>query len=113
MPQSSKRRADPTKQLQRKVLQALHTLHDPSVDCNLVDLGCIYTLEVNDNGQVYIQFTLTERGHADGLLMPGRIRNLVNEIKGVSNTRAELVWEPAWSIDRMSDFARQLLGVVG
>lgn len=110
---SSRRGRSPAKALERKVLQALRTLDDPGVACNLVDLGCIYALSVTDTGLVQVRFTITERGHADGLVMPGRIRKLLSEIQGVTKVEVQLVWEPAWSIERMNDHARQLLGVVG
>lgn len=103
----------PAKALERRVLQALRTLDDPGVPCNLVDLGCIYRLEVSDDGKAQVEFTLTEPGHADGLVMPGRIRRLLGEVEGISEVEAKLVREPAWTTERMTDQARQLLGVVG
>ena len=110
MPEPGSRRGrSPAKSLERRVMQALRTLDDPVVACNLVDLGCLYDLAVTGDGQVQIRFTLTERGQADALLMPERIRRLLEEIDGVRAVQARLVWEPAWSTERMSDHARQLL----
>lgn len=109
------RRSGRSKQssLHRKVVQALRTISDVAVDYNVYDLGCIYALDVRDDGCVAVRLTLTERGHPRELAFVGEVRGLLQEIDGVNDVQVNLVWDPAWSAARISDQARANLAVSG
>jgi metal-sulfur cluster biosynthetic enzyme len=104
---------DPTKALERKVIEALRTIQDPAIPYNLYDLGCIYGLKVTADGQVEVLLTMTDRGHPDGLTLPGRVRRLLLEVKGVTEVQVQLTGDPPWTTDRMTDLARRELTTVG
>lgn len=96
--------------LYASVVEACRTVHDPEIPVNIYDLGLIYTIEVNEDGLVDVTMTLTAPGCPVAGEMPGWVRDAVEAIPGVQAARVELVWEPLWGMDMMSDEARLELG---
>lgn len=84
---------------------------DPEIPVNIYDLGLIYDIAVNDEGHVHIQMTLTTPGCPVAQTFPGTVEQAVNQVEGVSDCTVELVWEPPWSQDRMTEAARLELGI--
>ena len=91
------------------VEDALKTVHDPEIPVNIYDLGLIYDVDRRPNGDVYITMSLTAPGCPVAGEMPGQVARAVADADGVGAVTVELVWEPAWSPDRMSEDAKMAL----
>ncbi len=91
------------------VEEALRTVHDPEIPVNIFDLGLIYGVDRKQNGDVYITMSLTAPGCPVAGEMPGQVARTVAGAEGVGAVTVELVWEPAWSPDRMSEDAKMAL----
>lgn len=94
-----------------KVIEALKTVFDPEIPVNIYDLGLIYTINIDKDQQVQIQMTLTSPGCPVAQTFPGTVEQAVNQVEGVRECTVELVWEPPWTRDRMSEVARLELGI--
>lgn len=88
---------------------ALKSVHDPEIPVNIFDLGLIYDVIRQDNGDVYVTMSLTAPGCPVAGEMPGQVARAVAAATGVGAVTVELVWEPAWSPDRMSEDAKMAL----
>jgi metal-sulfur cluster biosynthetic enzyme len=91
-----------------EALEALKNVEDPELTMNIVDLGLVYQVDVDDDA-VRVEFTLTTPGCPAGDIIRDRIIEEVRKASGLP-TRAELVWNPPWSPEFMSDEARIALG---
>jgi FeS assembly SUF system protein len=98
--------------LQEKVIEALKTVRDPEIPVNLVDLGLIYELQVNKDGTVYVEMTLTTPSCPVAGALPGQVQQAVASVAGVTDARVKLVWSPPWTKDRMSEEAKLELGLM-
>jgi metal-sulfur cluster biosynthetic enzyme len=93
-----------------RVIDALHEIVDPEIGLDVVDLGLIYDLEV-DGQNVRVRMTLTSVGCPVGPSMVTGVKRAVEmRVPGVKSCTVELVWEPAWSSERMSPSARAAMG---
>ena len=97
--------------LRERVLQALTQVYDPELGINIVDLGLVYDVEVQDNGDVDIRYSLTTMGCPIGPLIEDQIRAFLAPIDGIGEVRPELVFRPPWSPELMSDEAKAALGI--
>lgn len=93
-----------------KVVEGCRTVYDPEIPVNIYDLGLIYTIDINDQSEVFILMTLTAPGCPVAGDMPGWIVDAVSPVDGVSDVKVELTWDPPWGMDMMSDEARLELG---
>lgn len=91
------------------VEDALKTVHDPEIPINIFDLGLIYDVNRQSNGDVHITMSLTAPGCPVAGEMPGQVAEAVAAVDGVGKVAVELVWEPAWSPERMSEDAKMAL----
>lgn len=99
--------------LRDAVVAALRTVFDPEIPMNIYDLGLIYGLDVDAaSGKVLVRMTLTAPGCPVAESFPGVVRCAVEEVPGVSEAEVELVWDPPWSMARMSEAARLELGMM-
>ncbi|CEG58703.1 SUF system Fe-S cluster assembly protein [Legionella fallonii] len=98
-------------QLNDAVIDALKGVFDPEIPVNIYDLGLIYNVTIDDERHVLIQMTLTTPGCPVAQTFPGTVEQSVNQVEGVSDCTVELVWEPPWSQDRMTEAARLELGL--
>jgi len=92
------------------VVEACRTVHDPEIPVNIYDLGLIYTIDINAEGHVDIAMSLTAPGCPVAGEMPGWVAEAILAVPGVATTDVQLVWEPQWGMDMMSDEARLELG---
>lgn len=90
---------------------ALRTVYDPEIPVNIYDLGLIYRVEVSETGVVDIDMTLTAPGCPVAETFPGEVEQRVLQVPGVSDVRVELVWEPPWTPERMTEAAKLELGM--
>lgn len=99
--------------LEGRVIAALRTVYDPEIPVNIYDLGLVYALDLDeDAGRVDLRMTLTAPGCPVAQTFPGTVEEAVRSVRGVDDVHVELVWEPPWSRDRMSDAARLQLGML-
>lgn len=98
-------------QIVERVILALKGVYDPEIPVNIYDLGLIYNVDMNDEGHVDVQMTLTTPGCPVAQTFPGTVEQAVNQVEGVSDCSVELVWEPPWTQDRMTEAARLELGI--
>ncbi|QDE72305.1 MULTISPECIES: putative Fe-S cluster assembly protein SufT [Myxococcus] len=105
---------DPSEFNEEQVWEQLRTVYDPEIPVNIVELGLVYACKAEplpEGGQrVDIQMTLTAPGCGMGPVLVEDVRTKVGSVPGVVETRVELVWDPPWGQDRMSDVARLQLG---
>ena len=92
------------------VCDACRSVHDPEIPVNIFDLGLIYTVEIDEACNVNILMSLTAPGCPVAGEMPGWVEDAVMAVPGVQSATAQLVWEPQWGMDMMSDEARLELG---
>lgn len=93
------------------VIAALRTVHDPEIPVNIYDLGLIYDLEIADDGTVKVEMTLTAPACPVAGELPHWVAEAVAGVDGVGEVEVNLVWDPPWSPDRMSDDAKMLLDI--
>jgi FeS assembly SUF system protein len=97
--------------LKDRIIAALKTVYDPEIPVDIWELGLVYRVEADEAGNVEIDMTLTSPACPVAGSLPGTVENRVREVEGVADVRLALVWEPAWSPDRMSEAARLELGM--
>jgi FeS assembly SUF system protein len=97
--------------LREAVVAVLRQIYDPEIPVNIYDLGLIYGLELDPQGAVTIRMTLTAPACPVAHSFPGMVEAAVKGVPEVSGARVELVWEPPWSAQRMSEEARLQLGL--
>lgn len=101
-----------TAQLETNVIAALRTIYDPEIPVNIYDLGLVYRLDVDAAGKVDIRMTLTAPACPVAETFPGTVEQRLYEVPGVTEVRVELVWEPPWNPDRLSEDAKLSLGLL-
>ena len=97
--------------IKEEILEALETVIDPELGIDIVNLGLIYAVDLQENGQLNIKMTLTTMGCPLSDILQDSIREAVMDVDEVKDVEIELVWTPAWTTDRMSRYARIALGV--
>ena len=104
---------DPLKtlELKPKIVEQLSTVFDPEIPVNIYELGLIYDVVVDAQGLAVIRMTLTAPGCPAAVTLPAEVQGKVKAIDGVSDARVDLVWDPPWDKDRMSDAAKLQLGI--
>jgi FeS assembly SUF system protein len=93
-----------------RVVEALRTVYDPEIPVNIFELGLVYDLEVNPACAVNIRMTLTSPACPVAGSLPGEVQSKVRSIPGVTEAKVDLVWDPPWDKERMSEAAKLQLG---
>ena len=91
-----------------RVIEALKTVYDPEIPVNIFEMGLIYEVLVDQNGQVGVKMTLTAPACPAAQSLPVEVRG----VAGVTDAKVEVVWDPPWTKDRMSDAAKLELGLL-
>ena len=94
-----------------EVQEALKDVFDPEIPVNIVDLGLIYGIEVDDDGHVHVDMTLTAAGCGMGPFIAQQAEWAVAEVDGVKDVDVEITFEPAWTPDKITEDGRKLLGL--
>jgi FeS assembly SUF system protein len=104
---------DPAKSaaLRPQIVEALSKVFDPEIPVNIYELGLIYDIIVDAAGVVGIRMTLTAPACPAAQSLPVEVKMRVGEIAGVADVRVDIVWDPPWDRDRMSDAAKLQLGM--
>ena len=97
---------------EERIVSAIRTVYDPELPVNVYDLGLIYSIEQEKPGCVGIQMTLTAPACPVAGTLPGMVEQAVARLDEVDEVCVELVWEPPWTQDCMSDAARLELGLL-
>jgi FeS assembly SUF system protein len=108
--------SDPTrfvhkKLIEGKVIEALKQVYDPEIPVNIYELGLIYEIDVKDDDTVHIKMTLTAPACPVAGSLPGQVEQQVESVPEVKSASVELVWDPPWSRERMSEAAMLQLGM--
>jgi FeS assembly SUF system protein len=105
--------ADPVKtgELREAIQRALKTVFDPEIPVDIWELGLIYDLFVTADGVAAIRMTLTAPGCPAAQVLPGQVADAARSVAGVMDAKVDVVWEPGWTKDRMSDAAKLQLGL--
>lgn len=97
--------------LKEEIIEAMRTVYDPEIPINIYELGLIYDLVVQ-NGEVWVKMTLTSPACPVAGTLPIEVENKIAAVPGVKNVELELVWDPPYSMEMMSEAARLQLGLL-
>ncbi len=100
---------DELDRLTADIVAALKTVYDPEIPADIYELGLIYRVDIDDDRNIEIDMTLTAPGCPVAGEMPGWVENAVSLVPGVGNVNVNMVFDPAWTPERMSDLARVAL----
>ncbi len=105
--------SDPLKTLEIKphVIEALATVYDPEIPVNIYELGLIYDIIVDASAVVGIRMTLTAPACPAAQTLPVEVEHKLRQIPGVADVKVDVVWDPPWDRERMSDVAKLALGI--
>jgi FeS assembly SUF system protein len=98
-------------ELQPLVMDALRTIYDPEIPVNITELGLIYDVLVDAEARVGIRMTLTAPACPAAQILPGEVREKASKVPGVTEAKVEVVWDPPWTKERMSEAAKLQLGL--
>ncbi len=101
---------DTKERIKADVIDTLKTIYDPEIPVNIYELGMIYSIEVDAEGNVKIRMTLTTPACQVAGSLPGQVKERIEQVYGVKSVDLELVWDPPWSMDMMSEEAKLTLG---
>jgi FeS assembly SUF system protein len=97
--------------LEAEVIGAISSVYDPEIPVNIYELGLIYDLKVSPEGIVAIRMTLTAPACPSAQSLPAEVDYRVRQVPGVKDVTVEVVWDPPWTTDRMSEAAKLQLGM--
>ncbi len=98
-------------EIQDKVVAALRTCYDPEIPVNIHELGLIYNVDVNPEGAVIIRMTLTSPACPAAGSLPPEVEAKTRAVPGVTSAKVDIVWDPIWTPERMSEAAKLQLGM--
>jgi FeS assembly SUF system protein len=93
------------------IVKAISAVYDPEIPVNIYDLGLIYDIVIDASSTVGIRMTLTAPACPAAQFLPEQVRSAVAAVPGVSEVKVDVVWEPPWNRDRMSEAAKLQLGL--
>ncbi|HVF52825.1 MAG TPA: metal-sulfur cluster assembly factor [Actinomycetota bacterium] len=99
-------------EIREQVIAALQTVDDPELGIDIWNLGLVYEVDVADEGDVKVDFTLTTMGCPIGPMLDEQIKEVTAPIEGIGQVTTELVMYPPWNPEKMSPLARSALGIV-
>ena len=92
--------------IKSKVIEKIKKIYDPEIPVNIYELGLIYKIEVDETNKVIIDMTLTSPNCPVAESLPKEVKNNIMKVEGVSDVNLNLVWEPPWDKDKMSEAAK-------
>jgi FeS assembly SUF system protein len=100
-----------TEELKPAIVEAISTVYDPEIPVNIWELGLVYDVFADSAGVAGILMTLTAPGCPAAQSLPVEVADKVKAVPGVTDVKVEVVWDPPWSKDRMSEVAKLQLGI--
>jgi FeS assembly SUF system protein len=97
--------------VREQIIEALKTCYDPEIPVNIYELGLIYNVDVSPEGAAHVQMTLTSPNCPAAQSLPGEVEVRVKGIPEVTDALVEVVWDPPWNMDMMSEDAKLELGI--
>ncbi|NLT49389.1 MAG: SUF system Fe-S cluster assembly protein [Ignavibacteria bacterium] len=97
-------------ELENKIIEALKLVYDPEIPVNIYEMGMIYEIKVKEGGNIYIKMTLTSPACPVAESLPVDVKARVESIEGVNQVYVDVVWDPPWTQDMMSEEAKLELG---
>ena len=101
-----------TKAKMYDIVEAIKTVFDPEIPIDVYDLGLIYKINQEDCGNLHIDMSLTAPGCPVAGILPQQVADATAGVPGVGKVEVEVVWEPAWTLERLSDDARMMLEMI-
>jgi len=98
-------------EIEEKIIATLRTCYDPEIPVNIYEMGLIYDIDVNPSGDVALQMTLTAPACPVAGSLPPEVQAKIAAIPGVKSAKVDVVWDPPWTPERMSEAARLELGM--
>ena len=95
-----------------EIIEKIKTVFDPEIPVNIYDLGLVYNIDIDSNNNICIKMTLTTPNCPVADSMPQEVGESLANIKGISSIKVELVWDPKWSKDMMSEDAKLALDIL-
>jgi metal-sulfur cluster biosynthetic enzyme len=92
------------------IRKALRGVKDPELNLNIIDIGLVYDITVDEAGAVHVQMTLTSPGCPAGPEIVGDVKRTIEDLEGVTSVEVEIVWEPYWTPEKMDPRIRAFLG---
>ena len=97
--------------MESDIIAMLKTVFDPEIPVDIYELGLIYEIKIDEDANVYIKMTLTSPACPVAGSLPGDVEQRVKNVKGINEVYVDLVWDPAWDKDMMSEEAKLTLGM--
>ena len=110
--QTARAGLSPAMQIRERIIAVLKTVYDPEIPVDIYELGLVYGVEVTDDGEVHVTMTLTTPMCPVAETLPPEVEEKVRNVVGVTDVSLDLVWDPPWSMDMMSDAARLELNMM-
>ncbi len=101
-----------TAQLESRATEIMKTVFDPEIPVNIYELGLVYEIRAHESGKIDIKMTLTSPNCPVAESLPQEVQSKISEMDGVTDVHVEIVWEPPWSPEMMSDAAKLELGML-
>ena len=92
--------------LKEKIISEIKKIYDPEIPVNIYELGLIYKIEIDDKNKVSVDMTLTSPNCPVAESLPNQVKENIMKVEGVSDVKLNLVWEPPWTKDKMSEAAK-------
>ena len=92
--------------IKSKVIERIKKIYDPEIPVNIYELGLIYKIDVDEKNNVNIDMTLTSPNCPVAESLPNEVKENIKKVEGVSDVNLNLVWEPPWNKDKMSEAAK-------
>ena len=92
--------------IKNKVIEEIKKIFDPEIPVNIYELGLIYKIEIDDKNKVFVEMTLTSPNCPVAESLPNEVKENIMKVEGVTDVKLNLVWEPPWSQDNMSEAAK-------
>jgi FeS assembly SUF system protein len=101
-----------TEIIRNEIIEAMKTVYDPEIPVSIYELGLIYDVDVETDGTANIRMTLTSPGCPVAGTLPGEVESKARSESGATDVEVEVVWDPTWTMDMMSDGAKLELGLL-
>ena len=92
--------------IKNKVIETVKKIYDPEIPVNIYELGLIYKIDVDEKNKVNVDMTLTSPNCPVAESLPNEVKENIKKVEGVSDVNLNLVWEPPWDKDKMSEAAK-------
>ncbi len=112
MTETTQTPAAPNQEVHDLVVDVLRTCYDPEIPVDIYELGLVYRIDVDDGGKVEVDMTLTSPACPVAGTLPPEVEQKISRVDGVAGARVDVVWDPPWTPDRMTDAAKLRLGLL-